>query len=69
METKSFLDEEDLTLDELCQRLKVKRDWVYQRVHAGTLPFKHYKLGGFLRFPASSIQKFIESQIRGGNAA
>jgi excisionase family DNA binding protein len=53
-----------LTVDELAAFLKVKKDWVYQRVHAGNLPFEYLKVGNFLRFPVSGVQKFIESQTK-----
>jgi len=68
MQNKTLSIDELLTLLELCQLLKIKKEWVYQRIHAGTLPFSYCKVGAFLRFPASSVQKFIESQIRGGAA-
>jgi excisionase family DNA binding protein len=69
MEKKSILTlDELLTIQELTERLKVKTGWVYQRIHAGTLPFDYCKVGAFLRFPASSVQKYITSQTRKGAA-
>ena len=61
--------EELLTLSELTAALKLKTNWVYQRIHTGTLPFEYVKIGHYLRFPASGVQKYIQSQTRGGDAA
>lgn len=66
MENRSTLPplEELLTVDELTERLKIKSGWVYQRIHAGTLPFPYCKVGQFLRFPVAGVRKYIESQTR-----
>jgi len=67
MEKKSILTlDELLTIQELTERLKIKSGWVYQRIHAKNLPFAYCKIGVFLRFPASGVQKYIESQTRQG---
>jgi excisionase family DNA binding protein len=72
-ETHSTLvttEEELLTPEELMAKLKLpSKNWLYQHVHAGTLPFPFVKIGRYLRFPAAAIQKYIESQTRGGSAA
>ena len=47
--------EEDtlLTVDELAEYLKVKKTWIYQRVHAKEIPY--HKVGNKLRFRKSEI--------------
>jgi excisionase family DNA binding protein len=47
--------EEDtlLTVDELAGYLKVKKTWIYQRVHAKEIPY--HKVGNKLRFRKSEI--------------
>ena len=57
--------EELLTIEEAQRALKLpSKNWFYQHVHAGTLPFPHLKVGHYLRFPAAGIKAYIESQIR-----
>lgn len=47
-----------LTVADLCERLSVTRDWVYQRVHARELP--HLKIGHrSLRFDAQAIEEWL----------
>jgi excisionase family DNA binding protein len=48
-----------MTLKELTQRLRVKRSWVYDRIHANSLPFKYAKIGGQLRFPKDGIEDYL----------
>ena len=49
---------EQLTLDELCEWLKVRPVWVYRQTRQGTIPF--VKVGKFLRFPKPDIEKWLE---------
>ena len=54
-----MLDYNDLlTLDELCEWLKAKPVWVYRQTREKKIPF--IKVGKFLRFPKSEIQKWLE---------
>jgi predicted DNA-binding transcriptional regulator AlpA len=63
-------EDELLTVDELTTGLKLpSRNWLYQHVHAGTLPFPYLKIGHYLRFPASGVRKYLESQTRNGSVA
>jgi len=42
-----------LTVDELADYLKVKKSWIYQRVHSRDI--KYHKVGNKLRFRKSEI--------------
>jgi excisionase family DNA binding protein len=46
-------EEPFLTVEELVQYIKVKKSWIYQRVHAGEIPY--HKVGNQLRFRKSEI--------------
>ncbi len=48
------------TPEQLAEYLHVKRQWVYERVSLGEIPY--FKLGRFLRFRKSVIDKWIDSQ-------
>jgi len=62
---KSETNVSDLrTPDELVAWLRVKKDWLYQRISAGTLPFPYVKVGNHLRFPAAGVEKWLQSQTR-----
>ena len=52
-----------MTLEELNATFKLKKDWVYQHIHAGDLPFPHFKLGNQLRFRKQDILDFVEREI------
>ena len=62
---KNFIDEL-LTAEEVAARLRVRTSWIYGHIHAGTLGFAHVKVGHYVRFPASGVRKYIESQTRAG---
>jgi excisionase family DNA binding protein len=49
-----------LTPDQLAGYLHVTKQWVYERVHLGEIP--HTKVGKYLRFRKSAIEKWIETQ-------
>jgi excisionase family DNA binding protein len=53
-----------LTADELAERLRVTKCWVYAEVRAGRLP--HVRLGRYIRFRADAIDSWIEEIERGG---
>jgi excisionase family DNA binding protein len=51
-----------LTPAQLAQYLHVARQWVYERVSRGEIPY--FKAGGHLRFRKFEIDKWIEDQSR-----
>lgn len=52
-----------LTVSDLCETLKVKKDWVYDQVQAGKIPY--IRLGGrHLRFSEDAIDEWIRSQSK-----
>jgi excisionase family DNA binding protein len=57
-------DEEDLlTLDELCEFLKVGRAWVYRQTREGNIPF--IKLGKYLRFERTKLKRWLQGNSYG----
>ena len=58
-----------LTLKEVTATLKVPNTWIYSNIHRQTLPFGYLKVGHLLRFPASEVKMFVESQIKRGSKA
>ena len=46
-------DDPFLTVDELAGYLKVKKNWIYQKVHSRDIPY--HKIGKQLRFRKSEI--------------
>jgi excisionase family DNA binding protein len=55
-----------LTAEELAERLRVTKCWIYTEVRAGRLP--HVRLGRYVRFRADAIDSWIEQIERGGTA-
>jgi excisionase family DNA binding protein len=53
-----------LTAEEVAERLRVTKCWIYTEVRAGRLP--HIRLGRYVRFRASAIDSWIEQIERGG---
>jgi len=49
-----------LTPEQLAEYLQVRKQWVYERVSLGEIP--HAKVGKYLRFRKTAIQKWIESK-------
>ena len=47
-----------LTVDDLCDMLKVKKSFVYNLTHLGHIPF--YKVGKQFRFKRSEIIEWLE---------
>jgi excisionase family DNA binding protein len=62
--TSLLTEDELLTPDEVTTGLKLTKNWLYQHVHAGTLPFPFVKVGHYLRFPASGVRKYIQAQTK-----
>jgi len=53
-----------LTVDDVCAWFKVTRDWVYDEVEAGRLPY--LRLGRkHLRFLYSELKDYLEAASRG----
>jgi excisionase family DNA binding protein len=48
-----------LTPEQLAQSLQVTKQWIYERVSLGEIP--HTKVGRYLRFRKSVIDKWIDS--------
>ena len=51
--------EELLSLEEICNLLKVKRSYIYNLTSQNLIPF--YRIGG-LKFKLSEVQKWIEAK-------
>ncbi len=52
-------------IDGIAEYLKVKKTWIYQRVHEGSIP--HYKLGKYPRFRKSVIDEWLKESERAGS--
>ena len=52
-----------LTLDQVAERLQVRKSWFYQKIHSRTLPFRHCKIGQYLRFLEDDVEQFIQDQL------
>ena len=53
-----------LTVNDMCDLLRVKKPLVYKWVHYGFVPY--IKIGGILRFKESQIEKWIKKRERNG---
>jgi excisionase family DNA binding protein len=53
-----------LTVRELSDLLKVKKDWIYDHVARGRLP--GFKIGGHLRFRRGAIEAYLATQLASG---
>lgn len=50
-----------LTPDELAERLKTSRGWVYEMTRKRARnPIPHYKIGGYIRFNWQSVSVWLE---------
>lgn len=57
--------EQLLTVAEIASTLKVPVSWVYERTRrSGSEQIPHFKLGKYLRFHWSAVQKWLESMKR-----
>ena len=57
------MSEQYLTVEELAQKLRVPKSWVYSQTRktgAGSLP--RVKYGKYLRFKLSSVQQWAQEQ-------
>jgi excisionase family DNA binding protein len=66
-ETVSSLDlNELLTPDELCERLKMPRSWVYEKTRKrSSQRLPGFKLGKYWRFREEDVLAWLERQRRG----
>jgi excisionase family DNA binding protein len=55
-----------LTVDEIADYLRVQPSTIYQWTHQEYIP--HIKLGGFVRFRVSQIDKWLESKTDNGRS-
>jgi excisionase family DNA binding protein len=46
---------------EVAERLAVPVSWIYGRSHLNNLPFPVVRVGSYLRFRESDIEKFMQS--------
>lgn len=56
--------EQLLTIDELSRLLKIKKSTIYHWTSAGFVP--HTKVGRFIRFRASDVEKWLQARQRDG---
>ncbi len=52
-----------LDVEELASYLKVRREWIYQKVHEGEIP--HYKVGRYPRFRRSKVDEWLKEREKG----
>ena len=52
-----------LTVKQVAERLQVRKSWIYGKTHARTLPFRHCKIGLYLRFLEDDLEQFIEDRL------
>ncbi|TVL96028.1 MAG: hypothetical protein CV087_23990 [Candidatus Brocadia sp. WS118] len=57
-QTKS---DELMNVKELAQYLKVKRSWIYEKVHTKKIPFQKAGTGRFLLFKKKDIDQWIKN--------
>ena len=53
-------EDELLTVQEICDLLKVRKTYIYSLTHSKKIP--HMKLGGLLRFSKSAIDEWLRSR-------
>lgn len=49
-----------MTADDVCDVLRVSKDWLYDQVQAGKFP--HRRVGRFLRFRPAEVQAWVEGE-------
>jgi len=54
-----------LTASQLARRLSVSRNWVYQAVEDGRLPYRRLGPGGPIRFVSAEIDEWLDAQRPG----
>lgn len=52
-----------LTMDDVCELLKVKKSWLYRQVEAREIPA--VKLGNQLRFRQAAIEDYLQRMSLG----
>ena len=55
-----------LTVEEIADYLRVQPSTIYQWTHQGYIP--HIKLGSFVRFRVSQVDKWLESRTSNGRS-
>ena len=55
-------DDEYLTRDEVCERLKISKRTLWEWTRAGIAP-PRIKVGGTLRFPKASLDNFLQAHV------
>ncbi len=50
-----------LNVQQVCDLLNVKRDWVYDEVRAGHIP--HVKMGRAIRFRTAELNDWISAEM------
>lgn len=59
------MNEQLITIDELCDRWRVDRQWVYRQTHRGCRnPLPVVRLGRLLRFRESELATWLEQNQR-----
>ena len=51
-------------VNDVTRRLKVRKSWIYARVHSRSLPFPFIKVGHYLRFRRQDIEDYIENGLK-----
>lgn len=60
-------NQELLTIQEMADRLKVKKSFLYFRtMQTGANSIPRVKIGKYLRFDPSAVMQWIETQYNGG---
>ena len=55
-------DENLITIDEVCQLLKVRKSWIYQHTYKGRkLQMPHQRVGRMLRFRKSEVMWYLDN--------
>ncbi len=70
LEFSEFSPSEDacelLTVDEVAQRLKVPKSWIYERTRSrGAAQIPHIKLGKYIRFEEDAVRMYLNRQRHG----
>lgn len=53
-------EEDLLTVPEVCARLRVTKDWLYDQVEARQIP--HVRLGRHLRFDPAQLRTYLQER-------
>jgi len=55
-----------LTVDDVAARLRVTKSWIYIKTKTNELP--HIKVGRYIRFRATDIERYLSAQSQGGRS-